>query len=308
MKKVFISLINFNGSKNTRECLESIDNLNLTGIDLNVIVIDNGSKEKLDLKEDFLKHASLKLILNTENLGFSEGHNLGIKYALANNADYIVLLNNDTVLDRNLVYELINAFAKDAKIGIVSPKIYFANGFEFHKDRYKKEELGKIIWYAGGVMDWNNVIGKHIGVDEVDNGQYDLEKEIDFSSGCAMAIKREVLEKVGQLDERYFLYYEDNDYSQRIKKLGYKIVYVPKAFLWHENAGSAGGSGSSLQDYYITRNRLLFGVKYAPFKAKTALLREGLKLSLTGRHWQKRGVLDFYLRKFGKGSFSLESN
>lgn len=302
MKKVFISIINFNGSENTRECLESIDNLNLIGLDLGVIVIDNGSKEKLDLEENFLKNASLKIILNPRNLGFSGGHNLGIKYALSNGANYVVILNNDTVLDRNLVYELVNGF-KDAKTGIVSPKIYFANGFEFHKQRYKKEDLGKIIWYAGGKMDWDNVIGKHIGVDEVDNGQFDLEKPVDFASGCAMAIKREVLERVGLFDERYFLYYEDNDFSQRAKKAGYEITYAPKAFIWHKNAGSAGGSGSGLQDYYITRNRLLFGAKYAPAKAKTALLRESFKLMLTGRAWQKRGALDFYLRRLGKGSF-----
>jgi len=303
MKKVFISIINFNGKMNTLECLNSIDNLNLTGMDLNVVVIDNASEEKLDLEENFLKNASLKIILNDKNLGFSGGHNLGIKYALSNNADYVVILNNDTILDKNLVYELLNAFDKDSKIGIVSPKIYFAKGFEFHKDRYKNEDIGHVLWYAGGDMDWNNVIGKHRGVDEVDKGQYEKQKEIDFSSGCCMAVKKEVFEKVGFLNEKYFLYYEDNEYSQKAKRAGYEVIYTPKAVLWHKNAGSAGGSGSNLQDYYITRNRLLFGLAYAPLKARSALLRESFKLLFAGRQWQKKGVLDFYLRKFGKGSF-----
>lgn len=308
MKKVFISIINFNGKKNTLECLKSIDNLNMTGVDLNVVLIDNASKEKLDIEEKILKNASLKIILNEKNLGFSGGHNVGINYALSNNADYIVILNNDTILDKNLVYELLNAFDKDLKIGIISPKIYFAKGFEFHKDRYKREYLGNVLWYAGGDMDWNNVIGKHRGVDEVDKGQCDIEREIDFSSGCCMAVKKEVFEKVGFLNEKYFLYYEDNEYSQRVKRTGYKVVYTPKAVLWHKNAGSAGGSGSNLQDYYITRNRLLFGLAYAPLKARLALLRESFKLLIAGRYWQKRGVLDFYLRKFNKGSYKITND
>ena len=303
MKKVFISIINFNGEKNTLECLRSIDNLNMTGIDLNVVVIDNASKEKLNLKENFLQNASLKIILNEKNLGFSEGHNLGIKYALSNNADYIIILNNDTILDKNLVYELLNAFDKDSKIGIVSPKIYFAKGYEFHKDRYKNEDTGNVLWYAGGDMDWNNVLGKHRGVDEVDKGQFDVEKETDFSSGCCMGIKKEVFEKIGFLNKKYFLYYEDNDYSQRVKRAGYKVIYTPKAVLWHKNAGSVGGSGSNLQDYYITRNRLLFGMTYASLKTKFALFKESIKFLLNGRKWQKKGVLDFYLRKFGKGGY-----
>ncbi len=304
MKKVFISIINFNGKKNTRECLKSIDNLNMTGVDLNVVVIDNASKEKLDLEENFLKNASLKIILSEKNLGFSGGHNLGINYALSKMADYIVILNNDTILDKNLVYELLNAFDNDSSVGIVSPKIYFAKGYEFHKNRYKNEDIGHVLWYAGGDMDWDNVIGKHIGVDEVDKGQYGKEKEIDFSSGCCMAIKKEVFEKVGFLNEKYFLYYEDNDYSQRAKRKRYKVIYTPKAILWHKNAGSAGGSGSNLQDYYITRNRLLFGLAYAPLKAKLALLRESFRLLFAGRYWQKKGVLDFYLIRFGKGSYT----
>jgi len=303
MKKVFISVINFNGKKNTFECLKSIDNLNTTGIELNVVLIDNASKEKLDIEENFLKNASLKIILNEKNLGFSGGHNLGIKYALSKMADYVVILNNDTILDKNLIYELLNAFDTDSKIGIVSPKIYFAKGSEFHKDRYKEDELGRVLWYAGGDMDWDNVLGKHIGVDQVDKGQYDEKKEIDFSSGCCMGIKKEIFEKVGFLNEKYFLYYEDNDYSQRVKKLGYRIIYEPKAVLWHKNAGSVGGSGSDLQDYYITRNRILFGMNYASFKTKIALFRESIKFLLIGRKWQKKGILDFYLRKFDKGSY-----
>ena len=120
-----------------------------------------------------------------------------------------------------------------------------------------------------------------------------------------MLIKKEVLQRIGLFDEKYFLYYEDSDLSQRVKKVGYKIVYAPKAILWHKNAGSAGGSGSTLQDYYITRNRLFFGLQYVPFRAKLALVKESIVLLIKGRSWQKRGILDFYLGKLGRGSFII---
>jgi hypothetical protein len=154
-------------------------------------------------------------------------------------------------------------------------------------------------------MDWANIIGQHRGVDEADKGQFDKVEETEIATGCCMMIKKEVLKKVGLLDDKYFLYYEDSDLSVRAKKAGYKIVYAPKSIIWHKNAGSAGGSGSALQDYYIIRNRLLFGFRYASARSKLALFRESLFLLLRGRRWQKRGIIDFYLGKLGKGSYKI---
>ena len=188
----------------------------------------------------------------------------------------------------------------------MAPRFIFAPGFEFHKDRYKKEERGKVIWFAGGMIDWKNIHGHHRGVDEVDHGQYDRIWEADFITGCCLAARRQVFEKIGLLDRRYFLYYEDLDFCQRAKRAGFKILYIPAAFLWHQNAGSAEGSGSNLQDYYISRNRLLFGLRYAPLRTKLALARESLVNLFSGRPWQKRGILDFYLGKFGKGNYPIK--
>lgn len=301
MKNVFISIIDFNGKENTIECLNAIDSMKIENFRLNVIVIDNASEIEFSLNKTF-RNFSLKLIRNKENLGFAGGNNVGIRYALEHGADYVLVLNNDTLVDKNLIEELLKV--TDYKnIGILAPKIYFAPGFEFHKNRYSKKDLGMVFWYAGGEMDWQNVIGHHRGVDEVDHGQYDDILETQFASGCCMFIKKAVFDKVGLFDNKYFLYYEDADFSERVKKADFKIAYVPKAALWHKNAGSAGGSGSKLQDYYITRNRLLFGVRYAPPRAKLALIKESFLIFFKGRYWQRRGVLDFYLNRFGKGSF-----
>jgi GT2 family glycosyltransferase len=296
--RVFVSILNFNGKENTFECLRSLEKVSKDELDLKVLVIDNASREKLKLPK---LNLDITLVENERNLGFSGGHNVGIKYALENKADYILILNNDTLLDENLVSELVKSF--NDQVGVVAPKIYFAKGYEFHKNRYKENEKGKVFWYAGGEMDWANVIGKHRGVDEVDKGQYENAEETDFASGCCMMVKREVFEKVGLFDERYFLYYEDNDLSQRVRSKRFKIIYSPKAFLWHNNAGSVGGSGSDLQDYYISRNRMIFGMKFAPLRSKLSLFRESINLLFWGRNWQKKGILDFYKGKFGKGSY-----
>ena len=284
-------------------CLESIFQ-SKGKLDLwQVIVVDNASSDgSVEVVKS--KYPQVELVENKTNLGFAAGNNVGIKYALENDADYIGILNNDTLVDENFIEELINVLEKDGNIGVAVPKIYFAKGFEFHKNKYKENELGRVIWYAGGEIDWKNVIGSHSGLDEVDKGQFDEDGETQMATGCCFLVKKEVLEKVGLYDDRYFLYFEDADFSERVKKAGYKIMYEPKAIIWHKNAQSTG-AGSNLQTYFQTRNRLLFGLSYAPIRTKLALFRESLRLILVGRYWQKRGIMDFYLGRFGRGSFPL---
>ncbi|OGH14145.1 MAG: hypothetical protein A2860_03950 [Candidatus Levybacteria bacterium RIFCSPHIGHO2_01_FULL_37_33] len=305
MRNVFVSIINFNGRENTLACLDSIKKTNISDFKLNIVVIDNGSKEKLNLTQDYLGSIPLKIIVKEKNLGFTGGHNVGINYALSKNADYVLVLNNDVIVDPNLISQLIKTLDKNSRYAVASPKIYFAPGFEYHKDGYKQSEKGNVIWYAGGQMDWENVIARHRGVDEVDKGQYQQMEETDFATGACFLINREMLERVGFFDDKYFLYYEDSDLSQRIRRAGYKIIYAPDAVLWHRNAAAAGGSGSPLQDYYISRNRLLFGLRYASLRSKTALIKESIRLLVIGREWQKKGIRDFYLRRFGRGSYSV---
>ena len=300
MKKIYIVLINYNGQKDTVECLESLLKIKHIDFEFSTIVVDNYPENRIEIDENKFKDINLKVIFNPVNSGFSGGNNVGIKEALKNDADYILLLNNDTYVKEDFLQKLLDFAEKNEKAGLIVPKIYFAKGNEFHKDRYKKEELGKVFWYAGGDMDWRNVIGSHRGVDEVDHGQYDEVVQTDFATGCCVLIKSEVIKKIGVLDEKYFLYYEDSDFSERAKKAGFRIYYLPTSIIWHKNAGSTGGSGSKLQDYYITRNRLMFGEKYAPLKSKSALIREGIRLSLNGREWQKKGAKDYFRRSFGK--------
>lgn len=302
-KKVFIIILNWNRPDDTLSCLESLSNLESHGVDLNVLVVDNASKDDSvkrigGFKADF----NFKLIRNSSNLGFAEGNNVGIRYALLKKADYVMILNNDTLVEKKLLVSLLDTFDEYNDVGVVSPKIYFARGFEFHKERYSKEDLGKVIWYAGGGIDWNNVMGVNLGVDEVDDGQFEEVKEVDFATGCSSIFPAKVLKEVGLFDKRYFMYFEDVDLSLRIKKLGYKVLFQPKGIVWHKVAQSSG-IGSDLNDYFISRNRLLFGYKYVPLPIKPPLFKESIKLLLKGRKWQKIAVRDFYLGRLGKGSW-----
>jgi len=302
MMKIGIIVLNYNTGRVIGDCLSSIEKLRKNDFKVFTYVIDNASQEK-SYKEVLKGIGNLKIIENRKNLGFSGGNNVGIKKALEDGCDWVLILNPDTVADQNLLVEFYKIVKKDSQIGIVGPKIYFAKGNEFHKDRYTEKQLGKVIWYAGGKVDWKNILASHLGVDEVDEGQYDEIVETGFVSGAAMFIKKEVFEKTGFFNERYFLYLEDLEFCQRAKKKGFKVVFVPSAIIWHKNASSTK-VGSSLQDYFITRNRLLFGMKFASLRTKIALLREAL-LFIFKNDVKRRAVFDFLTLNFGQGSFKI---
>lgn len=300
MKKISIIILNWNRLQETLVCLESVKSLNIKGYELETVIVDNGSEDGSLLK--FKKLKNIKIISNRSNLGFAGGNNRGIEYALNRGADYVAIVNNDVTLEKNSLNELVKIAQKYPKLGAISPKIYFEKGFEFHKSRYKDSEKGNVIWYAGGVLDWNNIYGSARGVDEVDVEQFNKTEETDFATGACMFLSKEALKKVGFFDSRYFMYYEDTDLSNRLKKHGFNVIYNPKAIVWHKVAQSSG-IGSELSDYFTTRNRMLFGLRYASMRTKIALIRESVKLLLNGRKWQKIGIRDYYLGRFGKGSW-----
>lgn len=300
MKKVALVILHYKGKDFTGQCLESVKKLQTDNFKIETIVVNNNPQE--DLKNLKKKFSEFIFLETGKNLGTTGGNNLGIKKALKDKADYIFIINNDTTLALDILVQLIKVAKKRKKAGLLAPKIYFAPGYEYHRDRYEKSERGKVFWYAGGEIDWDNVITTHRGVDEVDKGQYNQIEETDYVSGCAMFIKREVLEKIGLLDKKYFLYNEDPDLSVRAKKAGFQLLYVPQAKMWHFNAGSSE-VGGPLHDYYMTRNRLLFGMRYAPLRAKIALFKWGLSRLVVGRPWQKIAFRDFLINRFGKGSY-----
>jgi len=297
MKQVAIVIVNWNGYKDTIACLTSIKKLHHDRYSLRTIVVDNGSTNDSVMKIGEA-HPWVTVLTLGENKGFSGGNNEGIRYAYLQGADYVWLLNNDTYVSPDAL-SLVGAFS-DPKVGIAASKIYFAPGHEYHKDRYTPKERGHVFWYAGGVIDWKNMYASHRGVDEVDHGQYDGVQETEFVTGCSLMVSRQVIESVGVLDDMFFLYLEDLDYSLRAKREDYRLIYYPKSVVWHINAGSSGGAGKPIHDYYFTRNRLLIGFRYAPLRTKLALIRESMGF-LFGNNIEKRhAVRDVLLMRFGR--------
>ena len=289
--RVSIVILNWNGWEDTTECLESVYQINYPNFD--VIVVDNASEDdslekirdycsgNLKVESSFFKYNSenkpikvreysedfensqeslkiedltlpqLTLIKNKKNYGFPGGNNIGMKFALKFfNPDYILLLNNDTVVEENFLVELIENGEIRDDIGILGPKIYF----------YDEPNT---LWSAGCKISWKLSRGIQIGTNEVDKGQYDTEKEVEYVSGSAFLIKTEVIEKIGLMDETYFLYFEESDWTLRANQEDYKSLYVPKASVWHRVSRSGGGIREQMGLYYITRNRWIFMKKWS---------------------------------------------
>lgn len=304
IQKIALIILNWKQPQLTFDTLDSIFKCSKKGFSYQIFLVDNGSPDD-SLKQFKEKYSKTKLvtILETgQNMGYAGGNNFGLKAALKKKFDYYLVANNDILVAPDFLQKLFDASQKfpDA---ILTPKIYFAPGYEYHKDRYSKKEIGKVIWAVGSQIDWNNIYGTNIGIDEVDHGQYDHKQPpIDFISGCCFLISRNVLQKVGLFDEKYYLYMEDSDLTHRAQKAGFELRLVPESVIWHCNSGSSK-AGSSIQDYFITRNRLIFASRYARLRTKFALFRESIRFLFTGSPWRKKGVIDFYLGRLGKGSW-----
>ncbi len=300
VKHVSIIIVDYNARDYTLNCLESLVGQKAAGYNFTALVVDNGSKVPFKLPKR-LQNPLIEIIRSNSNLGFTGGNNLGIYYSIEKyNSEYILLLNNDTVVSEDFLRNMLKCAEEMPRAGVISPKIYFSPGAEYHQNSYKREERGKIFWYAGGALDWPHLVAFHRGVDEFDYGQFDNQQHSDFATGCAMLISREVLEKIGTLDKRYFLYLEDVDFSMRVHKAGYEIGFCPDAVVWHKNAGSSGGAGSSIHDYYQTRNRLLFAFKHGEWQQWLTALRLAYRDFFSGNEKKRMGVSHALINRYGK--------
>ena len=183
--KVFVIVLSWNSKDYISKCLDSLQKL--VGKP-EIVVVDNAST---DSSAAFIKknYPKLKLNRNDKNLGYAEGNNVGITYALDHGADFVWIVNPDVTVAPDSLFALLKAAEKYPRAGIFTSKIYFAPGFEFHQERYSKKEQGKVIWSAGGLIDWANLITTHRGVDEVDIGQYNTDSLTDFATGATIFIQ-----------------------------------------------------------------------------------------------------------------------
>jgi len=236
-----------------------------TSHDFHIFIVDLSKNKKQ------INVPSFASILSGVNKGYAYGINFGIKKALSQKYSKFCAINSDVFVSDNFIENTLKSLEQNPS-SLIGGKIYYAPGYEYHKERYEQKDLGKILWYAGGVNDWNNCLTKHRGVDEVDSGKYDTFDKTNFITGCFMGFDISVINKIGFWNEYYFLYYEDADYCERAKRSGIALFYDPFIILWHKNAQSTKGSGSTLHQTYQRKNQLYFGIKYAPFKTKLHLI------------------------------------
>lgn len=300
MNKVYIILVNYNGWKDSIECLESLFKLKYSNYE--IVLVDNAStndsvskllewsagrlkmpaeNEKLaylsepriekPLNVNYLSESKgvtsvegscdFTLIEAKSNNGFSAGNNIGINYALQKgDAAYFWILNNDTVTLPNCLDVLVERYSSNSKIGILGAKVKY----------YYQPEM---LQCAGGgtYFKWL-AYSNQVGNQEIDTGQYDREDvELDLIIGACMFVSADFIRKVGLLSEDYFLYYEEQDWAERAKKQGYSLAYEPKAVIYHKEGQSIGGTQldlkgiSRLSDFYYARNKIILTKKHFSF-------------------------------------------
>jgi len=243
-KKPLVSIIilNWNGLKDTERCVKSL--LNIKGINRRILVVDNGSRKN---EADLLKKkfgTKIKVYRLDRNLGFTGGVNFGIARSRAIKPDFYLLLNNDVEVKSDFLEYLIKAAQSDKEIGAISPLIY----------DFKQREK---ILFSGGKINWILAKPYH---------QTDIPKQMRYSlyvTGCCLLIKKDVIDKLSCLDNRFFAYFEDTAFCLSIKKLGYKCVCEPRAIIYHKLSGSSDRRGGVYTNL-ISRNRILFVKNYLP--------------------------------------------
>ena len=289
--KIAVIILNYFGDEDTIECLESLSKFS-SGESIEIYVVDNGSSADISLADN--KACNFIYIKNEVNLGFAEGNNVGIRRALANNVDFILLLNNDTVLIDNSIFVLAEKLMGEKDLGIGGIVNYY----------YSDPEK---LWQAGCINNFITTTPKPITKFDakIDNLTY-----VDYIPGASMLIKSEVLNKIGLLDDRYFAYYEEYDFCQRAKKAGYGIAFLQNSKILHKVGKS---SPSKVKQYLRTRNGMIFYSMHANlFSVCIVAMKnifKGTVMSIKNRSMDMikvtlRGVVDYRRKKFGTGSLA----
>ncbi|MGL5594466.1 MAG: glycosyltransferase family 2 protein [Cetobacterium sp.] len=242
--KVGIVTVLYNSETVLKDFFLTLEEQNYKNIIL--YIVDNNSPDnsyEMSKEYKIKSKYEIKILKNKDNLGVAEGNNIGIKKALRDGCDYVLLANNDIIIKKDSISKLLEKSQEKNK-PIVVPKIYYYNTSK--------------IWCAGGKFNKLRGTTIHIGELEEDNQIYDLDYDCDYSPTCFMLIEKKVFEDVGVMDEKYFVYYDDTDFIYRANLKGYKVYYTGETSIEHKVSVSTGGSESLFSIFYGTRNRMYF--------------------------------------------------
>lgn len=292
---VIAVILNTNRREDTLACLASLQESRYANF--KAIVLDNASTDG-SVEAIGSRYPHAEIIALTDNRGYAGNNNVGIAAALAQGADWVLVLNEDTVLDPDCIGRMVAAGQADDQIGIVGPLVY-------HHDE------PTVIQSAGGAMD-SRLNAWHVGENQPDSGQFQQIRAVDWVSGCAIMVHREVIEAVGMLDERFFYYWEETEWCLRSRRAGWRIVHVAQAKLWHKGV-QRNYRPSANVTYYNTRNHLLMAQKHkAPLWVQAYLWLQIVRTLISwtvkpkwrdqrdhrDAMWQ--GVRDFQMGRWGK--------
>jgi len=249
---VYVVIPTFNHYKDTLRALDSLGKM--TYPNFKVLIVDNQSTDQtVALVRE--KHPDVELLIHPRNLGFAAGVNPGLQHALDQGADYVLLINNDVVVAPSMLTHLVAAMQPE--VGVAAPMIYFLDDPErIWSVGFRRHPL--LMEMRGGARG------------QMDKGQWQTPLEVDYVLGCAMLLSAPALRKVGFFDERFFFYYEDLDYSLRFQRLGYRLITVPLAQMWHKGSGSAG-AGSAFRTFHMARGSVIFFRAHAQGRQRLAV-------------------------------------
>jgi GT2 family glycosyltransferase len=292
---VMVVVLNWNGLNETRSCLDALGGVTYPRVE--IIVVDNGST---DGSVDALRaeYPQVRLLSLSENVGFAGGNNHGLRHALRHGADYVLLLNNDARIAPDAVDVLVQVAQADRRIGVLGPIIY-------------RNDDPQRVESAGG---WLNLYTGRFRHFEKLPADQACPYEVDIISGCAMVVRREVMEQVGLLNECYFAYFEDAEWCVRARRAGYRVMAVPEAQVWHRGSAASGGPRAPLRIYYSVRNHLLMVNVQAPARHRLhrawrevwiiavyfAYVIVGPVVKSDGLRALVYGIRDYYRGRFGR--------
>jgi len=258
--KVSIIILNYFGEKILKETLDSLVKVNFPQQNFKIIIIDNNSTDNShQIINDYAqKYPKLiNTIYLSKNLGFAGGNNIAIKIT---KSEYLVLLNNDCLVDENWLKELVKLADTDKKIFSISSKLLL-----YPSSLNEVQNAGSIVFQDGYGRDIGAIITQdHQQLYELNQGQYDLVKEVYSTCGAAVLYRKSILDKIGLLDENFFMYYEDTEISERARLAGYKNIFCPKALVWHHHSASSK-EWSPFFIYHVEKGRLLHLIFHFPF-------------------------------------------
>jgi GT2 family glycosyltransferase len=292
-------ILNTNRREDTLACLESLHRQSYPN--LSIIVLDNASTDGSN-EAVRAQYPRVQIIKLEQNLGYAGNNNVGIETAVQQGAQWVFVLNEDVILAEDAVSHLVSQAMEDPQVGMVGPMVY----------HYEHPE---VIQSAGGVLT-SNWLSQHAGQNEPDQGQYAQTRYVDWLSGCAILVRREAVEQSGMLDVRFFYYWEETEWCVRVRKDGWKILFVPGSKIWHKGVQVDYKPGPNVT-YYWTRNWLLLLAKHhAPLRAWVYAFfwttRNLLSWTLQPK-WRSmrehrsamwQGAMDFFRKRWGMRSVS----